>query len=68
MNKIILLLLILSSIVSAGEEEGSGTTPNSAATNETVYQLVCISISEQNYSTQQDNNQYCVLVPVLTDS
>ena len=67
MNKIILLLLILSSIVSAGEEEGSGTAPNSAATNETVYQLVCTSVSEQD-STQQDNSQHCVLVAVLTDS
>lgn len=68
MNKIIILLLLSINLIAiAGEGEGSGTTPNTTATNETVYQLVCISISEQN-STQQDNNQYCVLVPVLTDS
>jgi hypothetical protein len=63
MNKIILSLIILSTMVVAGEQEGTGEPSNSAATNETIYQLVCTPVN----STQQDNSQYCVLVPVLTN-
>lgn len=64
MNKILLLILTVTNYqLSAGEEEGTGTPSNNSATsNKTVYQLVCTS--EQG-STQQDNSQYCVLVPVL---
>ena len=47
----------------AGGEEGTGNSPESS-TNETTYQLVCITNTD---STQLENNQHCVLVVVTTD-
>ena len=60
MNKIILLLLITSSLVIAGEEQGSGTNPNTTTSNETVYQLVCTPVAEQ------ESSQTCIVVEVQT--
>ena len=63
MNKILLLILtIVSYQLLAGEEEGTGESiTNQTTINETVYQLVCTSELD---STQQNNSQYCVLVPI----
>ena len=63
MNKIILLLLITSSIAMGGEGEGTAGTPSSSTTSsETVYQLVCTPVAEQ------DNSQNCIVVEVQTES
>jgi len=63
MNKIILLLLITSSIVMGGEGEGTAGTPSSSTTSsETVYQLVCAPVADQ------DSNQNCIVVEVQANN
>ena len=63
MNKIILLLLITSSIAMGGEGEGTAGTPSSSTTsNETVYQLVCAPVVDQ------ESSQNCIVVEVPAES
>jgi len=61
MNKIILLLLASCSLVFAGEEDGTGTT-TSNTTNETVYQLICEPVVNQNETSN------CVIIEVEAEN
>ena len=62
MNKIILLLLTVSSLVFAGEQDGTGTPSDNATSNETVYQLVCAPVADQ------ESSQNCIVVEVQTNN
>ena len=62
MNKTILLLLTTSSLVFAGEQEGTGTPSDNTTSSETVYQLICTPVADQ------ESSQNCIVVEVPAES